>query len=137
MKVMRERRFLVAWQRSKRSSAGSAGTSSAILGDDGDRVHAARCRARHAVRCHGGEVVLPAREQHRRHFVSSRVLGDDPLDFLVGDLDELADFSICLTLNDTVVVDPTNARLLGAGNREQGPLINLTGRKGIVTVTGL
>src|SRR5262249_3954526 len=49
--------------------------------------------------------------------------------------DELADFSICLTLNDTVVVDPTNARAQGPDNSQFGPLINLSGKRGLVTVT--
>jgi len=48
---------------------------------------------------------------------------------------ELANFSICLTLNDTVVVDPTNMRAIDANNEPTGPAINLSGKRGLVTVT--
>ena len=49
--------------------------------------------------------------------------------------DELADFSICLTLDDSVVVDPRAIRALGPDNEALGPLINLDGKRGIITVT--
>jgi hypothetical protein len=47
---------------------------------------------------------------------------------------ELANVSMCLTLNDTVVVDPTNFRGLGPDNEPLGPVVNLTGQRGLVTV---
>ncbi len=52
--------------------------------------------------------------------------------------DHLADVFICLTLRDTVVVDPTVLRgqiQRGQGNVDTGPIINLSGEKGFVTVT--
>lgn len=48
---------------------------------------------------------------------------------------ELADLSMCLTERDTVVVDPTNIQAIGADNTPSGPLVNLAGSRGIVTVT--
>lgn len=48
---------------------------------------------------------------------------------------ELADFSICLTLNDTVVVDPTNTGGIDANNEPVGPAVSLSGKRGLVTVT--
>jgi hypothetical protein len=47
---------------------------------------------------------------------------------------ELANVSMCLTLNDTVVVDPTNFRGLGPNNEPLGPTVNLSGQRGLVTV---
>ena len=48
---------------------------------------------------------------------------------------ELANLSICLTTNDTIVVDPTNMSAVGPDNKLSGPTVNLTGERGIVTVT--
>ncbi len=48
---------------------------------------------------------------------------------------ELADVSICLTLNDTVVVDPTNVSAIDRNNELIGPAVNLSGKRGIATVT--
>ena len=135
MKVMRERRFLVALAAVSAIVMGSAGTSSAILGDDG-----------YSYTQPGAELVMPfdATEGKSSFLLVSNIAGTSSSGgaqvtthwtFWSENCDELADFSICLTLNDTVVVDPTNARSLTAGNQEQGPLINLTGKKGIVTVT--
>jgi hypothetical protein len=47
---------------------------------------------------------------------------------------ELADVSMCLTLNDTVVVDPRDIQGLGPDNERLGPVVNLDGERGIVTV---
>ena len=41
----------------------------------------------------------------------------------------------CLTLNDTVVVDPTDIRAVDASNQAYGPSINLRGKAGFVVVT--
>ncbi len=49
--------------------------------------------------------------------------------------DHLADVYACLTLNDTVVVDPTNIRSVDAANQAYGPSINLSGKQGFVVVT--
>lgn len=47
---------------------------------------------------------------------------------------ELADVFMCLTLNDTVVVDPRNVQALGPNNEAVGPIVNLDGEQGLVTV---
>lgn len=52
--------------------------------------------------------------------------------------DHLADVFICLTVRDTVVVDPTALRGQvqdGPENIDTGPVIDLSGEKGFVTVT--
>ncbi|MFM7144507.1 MAG: hypothetical protein ACKO2K_21600 [Alphaproteobacteria bacterium] len=51
------------------------------------------------------------------------------------DCNELADYSICLTERDTIVVDPTNMRSVDENNQENGPTINLSGKRGVITVT--
>ena len=48
---------------------------------------------------------------------------------------ELADYSVCLTERDTIVVDPTNMSAIGPDNKPNGPTINLSGSRGLVTVT--
>lgn len=47
----------------------------------------------------------------------------------------LVDVPICLTLNDTIVVDPTNLSPTNAANDAVGPNADLTGNRGYVTVT--
>jgi hypothetical protein len=49
--------------------------------------------------------------------------------------DHLVDLWICLTLNDTVVVDPSRASSIDIDNRAVGPVVDLSGRRGMVTVT--
>lgn len=74
----------------------------------------------------------------------SRIGGEDsdPLathwSFWSESCDHLADVFICLTPRDTVVVDPTALQgqiQVGQTNTNTGPVINLTGEKGFVTVT--
>lgn len=48
---------------------------------------------------------------------------------------ELANISMCLTQDDTIVVDPTDMRATGRNNEQNGPTVNLRGKRGIVTVT--
>ena len=135
MKVMRERRFLVALAMVSAIVMGSAGTSSAILDDDGFS-HTQP----------GAELIMPfdATEGKATFLLVSNINGTSVFGgaqvtthwtFWSETCDELANFSICLTLNDTVVVDPTNARSQGPNNEDQGPIINLTGKRGLVTVT--
>ena len=47
----------------------------------------------------------------------------------------LLDVPICLTLNDTIVVDPTNVAPIDAANHAQATSADLTGNRGFVTVT--
>ncbi len=74
----------------------------------------------------------------------SRIGGEnsDPLathwSFWSESCDHLADVFICLTPRDTIVVDPTQLQgqiQVGQTNTNTGPVINLTGEKGFVTVT--
>jgi len=134
MKVMRERRFLVALAAMSAFVAGTAGTSSAFIDDDGfSHTQPA------------AELVMPfdAREGKASFLIVSNVGGTSPSGgaqvtthwtFWSETCNELANFSICLTLNDTVIVDPTNARAQGPNNEEIGPIINLSGERGLVTV---
>jgi len=135
MKVMRERRILVAVALVSAIVMGSAGTSSAILIDDGFSYTQP-----------AAELIMPfdSREGKASFLLVSNINGTSSSGgaqitthwtFWSETCDELANFSICLTLNDTVVVDPTNARAIGPDNSEVGPLINLTGERGLVTVT--
>ena len=55
--------------------------------------------------------------------------------FWAEDCSHLADFDACLTLNDTIVVDPTKAGAIGPDNEPVGPAVDLSGRRGFVTVT--
>jgi hypothetical protein len=47
----------------------------------------------------------------------------------------LVDVPICLTLNDTIVVDPRNIAPTNAANEAAGPSADLSGNRGFVTVT--
>lgn len=47
----------------------------------------------------------------------------------------LTDVSICLTKDDTAIVDPTSISALNADNEPIGPTIDLSGNAGFVTVT--
>lgn len=47
----------------------------------------------------------------------------------------LADVYVCLTLNDTVVVSPSDVSAIDAGNNPIGPKIDLSGNRGFVVVT--
>lgn len=51
------------------------------------------------------------------------------------DCRHLVDVYACLTLNDTVVVDPTNIQTIDAGNNPMGPMADLSGQRGFVVVT--
>ncbi len=51
------------------------------------------------------------------------------------DCNELADYSVCLTERDTIVVDPTNMTTVDENNNATGPTINLSGKRGLITVT--
>lgn len=135
MKVMRERRILVALAAVSAIVMGSAGTSSAILLDDG-----------YSYTQPAAELIMPfdATEGKATFLLVSNISGTSPFGgaqvsthwtFWSETCDELANFSICLTLNDTVVVDPRNAQAQGPNNEPLGPKINLSGKRGLVTVT--
>lgn len=49
--------------------------------------------------------------------------------------EHLVDVWMCLTPNDTVLVDPTSLSALDADNQEVGPQIDLSGERGTVIVT--
>ncbi|HEY8516876.1 MAG TPA: hypothetical protein VIS07_15310 [Candidatus Binatia bacterium] len=138
MKVMRERRILAALAMASAFVLGTAGTSSAqilpLVEEDFSHIQPA------------AQLVMPfdATEGKESFLIVSNIGGTSPAGgpqitthwtFWSSNCNELANFSICLTLNDTVVVDPTNARAIGPDNSEFGPVINLTGQRGLVTVT--
>ncbi|MBU6283729.1 hypothetical protein KGQ64_15925, partial [bacterium] len=50
------------------------------------------------------------------------------------DCNELADYSVCLTERDTIVVDPTNMASINEDNSTDGSAVDLSGKRGIVTV---
>jgi len=54
--------------------------------------------------------------------------------FWSANCDELADFNVCLTLNDTIVVDPRDMQAVDKDNNRVGPVIDLTGESGLATV---
>ena len=47
----------------------------------------------------------------------------------------LIDTSVCLTLNDTIVIDPRHIQGVDGSNQPVGPIGNLDGLRGVVTVT--
>ena len=49
--------------------------------------------------------------------------------------EEVADLSMCLTERDTIVVDPTNMYSILQDNETDGSVVDLTGQRGLVTVT--
>lgn len=51
------------------------------------------------------------------------------------DCDHLVDVWLCLTPNDTTIVDPTDIRAIGPDNQRIGPTANLTGYRGMAVVT--
>jgi hypothetical protein len=75
--------------------------------------------------------------------IVSRIGGGDPViathwSYWSKDCRHLADVLICLTRDDTVVVDPTALQgeiQTATANTKTGPIINLTGELGMVTVT--
>ena len=94
-------------------------------------------------------LVMPFDQEdgHSTFFLVSNISGLSPAGdgFIAGvtthwsywseNCDHLADVYVCLTLNDTVVVDPSNISAIDAGNNPIGPQIDLSGKKGFVVVT--
>jgi hypothetical protein len=87
-------------------------------------------------------------EGHSTFFLVSNISGVSPVGdggYIAGvtthwsywseSCDHLADVYVCLTLNDTVVVDPSDVSAIDAGNNPIGPKIDLSGKKGFVVVT--
>lgn len=75
--------------------------------------------------------------------IVSRIGGGDPViathwSYWSKDCRHLADVLICLTHDDTIVVDPTHLQgsfQSGTANQGVGPIIDLTGEQGMLTVT--
>lgn len=86
-------------------------------------------------------------EGHASFFLVSNISGLSPAGdgFIAGvtthwsywseNCDHLADVYVCLTLNDTVVVSPSEVSAIDAGNNPIGPQIDLSGNRGFVVVT--
>jgi hypothetical protein len=94
-------------------------------------------------------LVMPFDEtdDHATFFIVSNISGLSPAGdgFIAGvtshwsywseDCSHLADVYVCLTLNDTVIVSPSDVSAIDAGNNPIGPKINLNGNRGFVVVT--
>jgi len=130
---VREGRIFASLLAAGALSLGLAGTASALVDDDASLAQPAT------------ELVMPFDNSFNRasYLIVSNPYASSPAvaavtthwTFWGADCQELANFSICLTTNDTVVVDPTNMTAIGADNKPSGPTINLSGQRGIVTVT--
>jgi hypothetical protein len=131
--VKRERRNLIALGMAAALALGLSGTSSAFIGDDG-----------YSYTQPGAELVMPfdATEGMATFLIVSNIGGvssdaaqvSTHWTFWSDTCDELTDFSVCLTLNDTVVINPRDMNAIGPNNEELGPNINLDGNAGVVTV---
>jgi hypothetical protein len=88
----------------------------------------------------GNALVAPfdAREGRTTFLLASNV-GDKKLTthwaFWSDSCSHLADVSICLTQDDTVVVDPASVSAVNEANDQVGPKVNLSGKAGFVTIT--
>jgi hypothetical protein len=117
---------------------GFQGTSSAIIGDDG-----------YSYTQPAAELVVPfdvSLDDRETFIIVSNISGTSTkIDGSVAAVsthwvfwsetcDELANFNICLTLNDTVVVDPRDMQAIDRDNNRLGPVIDLSGESGLVTV---
>jgi hypothetical protein len=94
-------------------------------------------------------LVMPFDEttDHATFFIVSNISGLSPAGdgFIAGvtthwsywseDCSHLADVYVCLTLNDTVIVSPSEISAIDAGNNPIGPQIDLSGNRGFVVVT--
>lgn len=94
-------------------------------------------------------LVMPFDEtpDHSTFFIVSNISGLSPAGdgFIAGvtthwsywsdDCSHLADVYVCLTLNDTVIVSPSEISAIDAGNNPIGPQIDLSGNRGFVVVT--
>jgi hypothetical protein len=86
-------------------------------------------------------------DDHSTFFIVSNLSGLSPVGdgFIAGvtthwsywseDCSHLADVFVCLTLNDTVIVSPSEISAIDAGNNPIGPQIDLSGNRGFVVVT--
>lgn len=133
--VKREGRILATLLAAGALSIGLSGTASAILPDD-----------QYSLTQPAAELVMPFDATDGK---ASYLLVSNPSQvsgltgvaqvtthwiFWGSDCKELANVSMCLTLADTVVVDPRSVQGLGPDNEPVGPLVNLDGKAGVVTV---
>ena len=114
-------------------SIGFTGTASAILADD-----------QYSLTQPAAELVMPfdARDGKATFLIVSNPTAVSPgasqisthWIFWGSNCKELANVSMCLTLDDSVVVDPRSIQGLGPNNEPLGPIVNLSGNAGVVTV---
>ena len=132
--MKREGKLLAAFAVAGALSLAMSGTAQAILSDD-----------QYSLTQPGAELVMPFdNEPGKASFLLVSNIGGTSFSggsqitthwtFWGTNCAELADASICLTLNDTIVVDPTDFHSVGKDNGQLGPKINLDGKKGLVTV---
>lgn len=126
---MKERSWLFALVAAGAMVLGLSDTSSAgFANDDG-----------YSYTQPGAELVMPYDTEEGRvtFLVASNISGrlvTTHWIFWNESCNEEVDFSICLTPNDTVVVDPRNMQGIDANNEAVGPAISLSGVKGLATV---
>ena len=127
--VKRERSWLVALAIAGAMVLGLSGTSSAVFQlDDGFSYTQP-----------GAELVMPydTTEGKETFLVASNIGSEDVSThwiFWNETCSEEVNFSICLTQNDTVIVDPRNMHGVGPDNEQVGPDISLDEVRGVVTV---
>ena len=133
-----ERSFLVALAAGTVMVLGLSNPSSAIIGADG-----------YSYTQPAAELVMPfdARDGRETFLLVSNIAGvstkvggtaaavSTHWTFWSDTCNELANYNICLTLNDTVVVDPRDMQAIDKNNNRLGPLIDLSGNFGVVTIT--
>ncbi len=127
--MKQERSWLVALVAASAMVLGLSDTSSAVFQyEDG-----------YSYTQPGAELVMPYDTDEGRvsFLVASNISGRQVTThwtFWNEDCSEEVDFSICLTPNDTIVVDPRNMQAVGPDNEGVGPEISLSDVKGVVTV---
>ncbi len=115
-------------------------TSAMVLGLSGTSYAAAHLEDEmYSYTQPGAELVMPYDTNlDKVSFLVASNIGDHQVSthwtFWTEDCNEAVDFSICLTPNDTVVVDPRNMQAQGPDNGGVGPEISLSDVRGVVTV---
>jgi hypothetical protein len=133
--VKRERRILIALVAASAALMAWCAPSSAALVDD-----------EYSYTQPAGELVMPfdATASKATFVIVSNILGTSTIggsritthwEFWNENCAHLLDTSVCLTLNDTVVMDPRNIQGIDENNDPVGPVGNLDGKRGIITIT--
>jgi hypothetical protein len=133
--VKRERRILIALLAAAAAVTAWCAPSNAALVDD-----------EYSYTQPAGELVMPfdATTSKASFLIVSNITGTSSFgggritthwEFWNEDCSHLLDTSVCLTLNDTVVMDPRSIQGIAEDNTPIGPKGNLDGFRGLVTIT--